>query len=50
MCDLVYVMYAGRIVESGTVEQIFYSPAHPYTQGLNAKKGRHRAGAPTGFF
>ena len=34
MCDLVYVMYAGRIVESGTVEQIFYSPAHPYTQGL----------------
>ena len=30
MCDLVYVMYAGRIVESGTVEQIFYSPAHPY--------------------
>jgi peptide/nickel transport system ATP-binding protein len=33
-CDRVVVMYAGRIVESGTVTQIFDSPAHPYTQGL----------------
>ena len=33
-CDRVLVMYAGRIVESGTVIQIFDSPAHPYTQGL----------------
>lgn len=33
-CDRVLVMYAGRIVESGTVIQIFDNPAHPYTQGL----------------
>jgi oligopeptide/dipeptide ABC transporter ATP-binding protein len=34
MCDRVYVMYAGRIVESGTVFDIFDEPLHPYTQGL----------------
>jgi peptide/nickel transport system ATP-binding protein len=28
------VMYAGRAVESGTLEQIFYDPQHPYTWGL----------------
>ena len=27
-------MYAGRIVEQGPVNDIFYSPAHPYTEGL----------------
>lgn len=34
MCDEVAVMYAGRIVEYGTVEDIFYRPQHPYTRGL----------------
>lgn len=34
MADRVAVMYAGRIVEEGTVEQIFTRPAHPYTWGL----------------
>ncbi len=34
MCDYVHVMYAGRIVESCTVEQLYDSPAHPYTRGL----------------
>lgn len=32
--DRIYVMYAGRIVESGTTDEIFYSAAHPYTIGL----------------
>jgi oligopeptide/dipeptide ABC transporter ATP-binding protein len=34
MCDAVAVMYAGRLVESGSVRQIFNSPAHPYTKAL----------------
>ncbi len=34
MCQEVAVMYAGRIVEFGTVEDIFYRPKHPYTKGL----------------
>jgi len=34
MADDVVVMYAGRIVECGSVEQIFHHPRHPYTQGL----------------
>ena len=34
VCDKVAVMYAGKIVEIGTAEEIFYDPRHPYTQGL----------------
>lgn len=34
LCDRVLVMYAGEIVEYGTVEQIYYQPKHPYTRGL----------------
>ncbi|HVL78254.1 MAG TPA: ABC transporter ATP-binding protein [Sphingomicrobium sp.] len=33
-CDRVNVMYAGRVVESGTTDQIFYEAKHPYTQAL----------------
>jgi oligopeptide/dipeptide ABC transporter ATP-binding protein len=34
MCDLVAVMYGGRIVEYGTKEQVLFDPLHPYTKGL----------------
>ena len=34
MADEVVVMYAGRVVETGTVDDIFYNPLHPYTRGL----------------
>ncbi len=34
ICDKVSVMYAGRIVEQGSVNDIFYEPSHPYTLGL----------------
>jgi oligopeptide/dipeptide ABC transporter ATP-binding protein len=34
MCDQVAVMYAGRMVESGPVKQIYNTPAHPYTRAL----------------
>ena len=34
MCDRIAVMYAGRIVEYGTTDDIFYRPHHMYTQGL----------------
>jgi peptide/nickel transport system ATP-binding protein/oligopeptide transport system ATP-binding protein len=34
IADRIAVMYAGRIVEEGTLDQIFYDPQHPYTWGL----------------
>ena len=34
MCEKIAVMYAGRIVEYGTTEEIFYNPQHEYTKGL----------------
>ena len=34
MCDRIAVMYAGRIVEYGTTDDIFYNPKHVYTKGL----------------
>lgn len=33
-CDRVMIMYAGQIVESGTIEEVFLNPKHPYTRGL----------------
>ena len=47
VCDRVVVMYAGQVVESGSVGDIFAEPQHPYTQGLLASlptldRGRRR--------
>ena len=38
MADYVVVMYAGRVVEKGTTDDIFHHPAHPYTIGLMRSK------------
>ena len=38
MADYVVVMYAGRIIEKGTAEEVFNHPSHPYTVGLMASK------------
>ncbi len=38
MADYVVVMYAGRVIEKGTSEEIFHHPCHPYTLGLMASK------------
>ena len=38
MADIVVVMYAGRVIEMGTVEEIFHDPRHPYTIGLQKSK------------
>ncbi len=38
MADYVVVMYAGRVIESGTTAEIFHNPLHPYTVGLQKSK------------
>ncbi len=43
MCDRVAVMYLGRIVETGSVQEIFAHPVHPYTRGLMGSV--HKIGA-----
>lgn len=50
VCERVLVMYAGRIVERGSVGELFRHPRHPYTVGLLASSprlGRRRATLPT---
>jgi peptide/nickel transport system ATP-binding protein len=53
LCDRVVVMYAGRVVETGTAEQVFTDPQHPYTKALSAafpRIGDHAARyAPAGL-
>ena len=47
LADTVSVMYAGRIVEQGTVAQVLEAPRHPYTRGLiDSAPSRNRRGAP----
>ena len=38
MCDRVVVMYAGKVVETSPIDELFSSPQHPYTKGLIASK------------
>src|SRR3954469_20163850 len=40
LCDRVIVLYGGRIMEQGTIDEIFYDPRHPYTRGLLASTPR----------
>ena len=43
MADFVVVMYSGRVVEKGTVHEVFHTPSHPYTIGLlNSKPAVNR--------
>ena len=42
-CQRVIVLYAGRVVEQATVEELFDRPAHPYTQGLLASRPARQA-------
>jgi peptide/nickel transport system ATP-binding protein len=47
LADRICVMYAGRIVESGTVDQVLDRPLHPYTHGLiGSVPSRNRRGSP----
>ena len=47
LADRICVMYAGRIVESGTVDEVLDAPLHPYTQGLiGSVPSRNRRGTP----
>jgi peptide/nickel transport system ATP-binding protein len=47
LADDVCVMYAGRIVEQGTVDEVLDAPMHPYTRGLlDSVPSRNRRGAP----
>lgn len=45
MANQVVVMYAGEVLESGTVDEIFYQSAHPYTMGLTAAMPTNRRDA-----
>jgi peptide/nickel transport system ATP-binding protein len=53
ICDRVTVMYAGRVIESGSAEEVFRSPLHPYAQALSdafPRVGDHAARyAPSGL-
>lgn len=44
LCDRVYVMYAGQVVEEGPVDDIYHRPRHPYTQALIDCDPAHDAG------
>jgi oligopeptide transport system ATP-binding protein len=45
MADRVAVMYGGKVVEEGSVDEIFYRPKHPYTLGLKRAMPKEHAAA-----
>ena len=49
MADYVVVMYAGRVIEKGTVSEIFHNPMHPYTIGLQKSKPTLESNSETLF-
>ncbi|MBO5357348.1 MAG: ABC transporter ATP-binding protein [Clostridia bacterium] len=49
MADYVVVMYAGRVIEMGTVREIFHNPMHPYTVGLQKSKPTMQSDTDTLF-
>ena len=49
LCDRISILYGGRIVETGTTDEIFYETKHPYTKGLLNSISRRRA-LPDGTF
>ena len=49
MADYVVVMYAGRVIEQGTVREIFNDPRHPYTIGLQKSKPTMQSDSETLF-
>ena len=49
MADYVVVMYAGKVIEQGTVEEIFHNPLHPYTIGLQKSKPTLQSDSDTLF-
>ncbi len=49
MADYVVVMYAGRVIEMGTVREIFHNPMHPYTIGLQKSKPTMQSDSDTLF-
>ncbi len=49
MADYVVVMYAGRIIEQGTVDEVFNHPMHPYTVGLQKSKPTMNSDSDTLF-
>ncbi len=49
MADYVVVMYAGKVIEQGTVEEIFHNPMHPYTIGLQKSKPTLQSDSDTLF-
>ncbi len=49
MADYVVVMYAGKVIEKGTVREIFHNPMHPYTIGLQKSKPTMQSDTDTLF-